>query len=654
MDMHNVRWPGWQAVRPLGGGAAGEVFEIQHHSPAGIESGALKVMQLPRDPGVIQQMLEGSDLETVKHRFHARMEAAAGAYGLMAALRGHPNVLSCEEPSVQPMADGIGWELTVKSEILQSASVMFAQGAAPEQVAHLGADMATALALCQERGVVHEGVKLSNIFVGDQGFKLGDFGAAKTTGMPCGGDLRCMSPEIYWGMGYDGRSDVYALGVLLYTLLNGGCLPLTAPGADAQMVNDACTRRLSGEALPLPAGGDPRLQQIIMRACAYEPAKRHGSALELRGELLAYLGMDPAAPLWPAQTAPVQSVPVPRPEPTWQPDPAPAPQPEQPAKKKNNSTLFLILAVAAAILVVGVVCFFTVHIWSEASCNEVPQCVICGKTGGKAQDHQWVEASCTQPETCSLCGETKGEALGHQMSEATKDTASVCKVCGMTDGKVLQPTLWVLKLISSGWQGSHKQTLEGSTVTLSFPEDSSFAQSQLSFMTSDGKAADGAFTAQWNEGVVGLTPAEGLEPGVYQVQLRTQDAGAMLTLCWGYAGETYLSSAEHFWSGNTWRSAAHGTYLTLEGGSVTATDIVSQATVFDSGREMIGVSKDGAGAPQPVVEEPVVLETTIYARDGQEGLVAFAYEGWYLACDADGAVYMTQQLDENCFWVAGR
>lgn len=654
MDMHNVRWPGWQAVRPLGGGAAGEVFEIQHYGPAGIESGALKVLQLPRDPASIQQLLDqGEELEAVKQRFHARADQVMGAYGLMAALKGHPNVLACEEPDIQPMADGIGWEVTVKTELLTPVRTV-----APDQVARLGADVATALALCHERGLVHEGVKLSNVFASEQGYKLGDFGAAKATGMPCGGDVRCMSPEMYWGMGYEARSDVYALGVLLYTLLNGGCLPLTAPGADAQAINDACVHRLTGEALPLPATGDERLQQIVMQACSYEPAKRQASAMELRTQLLALLGEDAAAPLWPVQ-APVQTAPTWQPQPTYQPQSTYRPQPEpereaQPVKKKNNSTLFLILAVAAAVLVLGVVGFFTVHIWSEVSCNQVAQCVICGKTADKAQAHKWVAATCTESETCSLCGETKGEPLGHQWSEATKDAAAVCAVCGESDGKVLQPTMWVIKLISSGWQGSHKQTQEGSTVTLAFPEDASFATSQVTVSAADGKAVEEGLTAQWNEGVLSLTPAEGLEPGVYNVQMRTDDAGAMITLCWGYEGEIYLSSNEQFWSGNTWCSDAHGTYLAIVGQEVKMVGGASAATVFDSARDMFGMEEDTSGNMRPQVGPTVTLDCMAYVRNGQDQLTVFTYEGRYLACDEQGQVYMSKELDENCFWIAGR
>lgn len=652
MDMHNVRWPGWQAVRPLGGGNAGEVFEIQHHSPGGIESGVLKVMRIPRNPEIIRQQLEqGNDPESVKQKLHARMEGAAWAYNVMHTLGSHPNVLACEEPGAQPMADGFGWELTVKTELLQSVAGAFPGGASQEQVLTLGLNVATALVLCHQQGLIHEGVKASNVFVTAQGcFKLGDFGAARASGMPCGGDLLCMPPEVYWGMGYDCRADVYGLGVLMYTLLNGGCLPLTGPEDPEQAFRDACVRRLSGEELPLPANGSEELTKIVMRACAYEPAKRYGSVEELRAELLALMGMDPSAPLWPMQSPqPVQGG-------TWRPEPVmeqSVQAAEQKPAKKNGVNLFLILAVAAAVLVVGVVCFFTVHIWSDAICNEVPKCVICGKTAGKAEGHHWESPTCVLPETCAVCGETEGEPLGHQWLAATRETPSTCSVCGEKQGDVLRPTLWVMKLISSGWLGGHRQSQEGQTVLISFPEDPGFVNSQMSAARADGTEVEG-FTVEWADGTAKLEPNGDLEPGVYHVQFRTEDAGAMVTVCWGYEGEEYLSAAEHFWSGVAWQSDAHGGYLTLDGGEVSVTDNVGKAAFFESAREMVGVTKGADGKLQVTAEEPVQLETVTYARNGQDGLVVFVYEGCYLACDSQGTVYMSQQLDENCFWTAGR
>ena len=213
--------------------------------------------------------------------------------------------------------------------------------------------------------------------------------------------------------------------------------------------------------------------------------------------------------------------------------------------------------------------------------------------------------------------------------------------------------MWVLKLISSGWQGSRKQAVEGSTVTLAFPEDASFASSEVTVFAADGKTVAEGLTVQWDAGVLSLTPAGSLETGVYNVQLRTDNAGAMITLCWGYEDEIYFSGNEQFWSGNSWCSDAHGTYLAVTGQEIKMVGGVSAATVFDSARDMIGMEKDG-GNLRPVVGPTVALECMTYVRNGQDQLTVFSYEGQYLACDQQGQVYMSKELDENCFWIAGR
>ena len=51
-----------------------------------------------------------------------------------------------------------------------------------------------------------------------------------------------------------------------------------------------------------------------------------------------------------------------------------------------------------------------------------------------------------------------------------------------------------------------------------------------------------------------------------------------------------------------------------------------------------------------MTDEPVRLQTMLYARDGENNLAVFAYEGWYLACDSMGNVYLTRELNGDCFW----
>lgn len=165
----------------------------------------------------------------------------------------------------------------MEGETLQTA---FPAGMPEQQVLRLAKDVADALTVWAGQGTVHEAVKPQNVFVtADGGFRLGE---PDRSPIACGGDLSCMSPEMYWGMRHDGRADVYALGLLLYTMLNEGVLPLAAPGADGKT---ACLRRLEGEELPPPKTGSKELQQVVLKACAYEPKDRYDTAEALRAAL---------------------------------------------------------------------------------------------------------------------------------------------------------------------------------------------------------------------------------------------------------------------------------------------------------------------------------------------------------------------------------
>ncbi len=75
------------------------------------------------------------------------------------------------------------------------------------------------------RGIVHRDIKPSNIFIDDQGLvKLTDFGIAKPASEEVTtilGTPKYLSPEIIQGKAFDGRADIYSLGILAFTLLTG-------------------------------------------------------------------------------------------------------------------------------------------------------------------------------------------------------------------------------------------------------------------------------------------------------------------------------------------------------------------------------------------------------------------------------------------------
>jgi serine/threonine protein kinase len=87
-----------------------------------------------------------------------------------------------------------------------------------------------------------------------------------------------MSPEQIRGKPLDGRSDVYALGVLAFELFTGR---LPFPGKSAQ---ETMLARLRGEPLKLREVRPefpPKVEAVISRALAMDPAARYGSMTEL-------------------------------------------------------------------------------------------------------------------------------------------------------------------------------------------------------------------------------------------------------------------------------------------------------------------------------------------------------------------------------------
>ena len=89
-----------------------------------------------------------------------------------------------------------------------------------------------AVSYLHKRNIIHRDLKTANVFLTQRGVvKIGDFGIAKTLGderattaTMCGTPF-CFSPELCEGKQYDKKTDIWALGVILYELLSGGTKP---------------------------------------------------------------------------------------------------------------------------------------------------------------------------------------------------------------------------------------------------------------------------------------------------------------------------------------------------------------------------------------------------------------------------------------------
>jgi len=103
-----------------------------------------------------------------------------------------------------------------------------------------------------------------------------------------------MAPEIELSKGYDATVDIYSLGLVLYKLLNNNRLPFLDPYTQLLAYQDRRTaigRRLSGEALPPPVEASPELAQIILTACAFDPAMRFQTPTAFKNALGSPIGV---------------------------------------------------------------------------------------------------------------------------------------------------------------------------------------------------------------------------------------------------------------------------------------------------------------------------------------------------------------------------
>jgi serine/threonine protein kinase len=158
----------------------------------------------------------------------------------------------------------------------------------------LAVELAEALDCAHGHGVVHRDLKPANILLTEEGRgKIADFGIAKlnlanlTLAGSAIGTPSYMSPEQLNGEAVDGRSDLFSLGAVLYTVLTG------YKPFQGNSVFTVSFKVVNRDPVPatvlnsqLPAG----LDHIIGRAMSKDPAKRYQSGEEMAKEIRALVG----------------------------------------------------------------------------------------------------------------------------------------------------------------------------------------------------------------------------------------------------------------------------------------------------------------------------------------------------------------------------
>jgi hypothetical protein len=262
----------YEIVASLGAGGMGEVYRARD-TRLGREV-AVKV--LPAEVATDQERL---------HRFEQEARAASAL--------SHPNILTLFDVGRD------GETSFLVTELLEGDSLRarLADGALPPRKAiEIGVEIARGLAAAHAKGIVHRDLKPENLFLTRDGVvKILDFGLAKLTlpesgaiaeattvpGMTATGMVMgtagYMAPEQVRGESADARSDLFALGCVLYELVSGrrAFAGNTAPETLSAILRD--------EPAPLAAPGPTGsvLEGIVRRCLEKRPEDRFQSARDL-------------------------------------------------------------------------------------------------------------------------------------------------------------------------------------------------------------------------------------------------------------------------------------------------------------------------------------------------------------------------------------
>jgi hypothetical protein len=259
-DLSGKQFGPYQIVAPLGEGGMAAVYKA--YQPSTERLVALKI--LPRHFGQDPQ-------------FVARFEQEAK---ILANLQ-HPHILPVFDYG---QAEGYAY---IVMPFLQSgtlAGLMRGRPLALAQIRRIIAQVGDALDYAHSRGLIHRDVKPSNVLLDERdNCLLSDFGIAKMVESSAhltatGGFIGTpayMSPEQGLGHKIDHRSDIYALGIILYEMATGR-VPYRAETPMATVVKHI------NDPLPIPRQVNPdlpeALERIMLRALAKQPEDRYGTA----------------------------------------------------------------------------------------------------------------------------------------------------------------------------------------------------------------------------------------------------------------------------------------------------------------------------------------------------------------------------------------
>ncbi|MCQ2483518.1 MAG: DUF4214 domain-containing protein [Clostridia bacterium] len=277
-------WGGWKIGELLSLSKDGRNASFELLPSSGNNIGLLRVASIIEETGDRSSQSKQEKLEYDNHKILLRQKALNDLTLLMSAFQGNAHILNIFNFTTRDWSDDgkYGCDLLIHTEKYANLRNKLDEGRlfTEYEVFRIGKDICSSLALAHSKGITHKNLKPESIFIGDKGFRLGDFGLESIFENRTTNSMFYAAPESINEGTVNELSDIYSLGLTMYELC-GGSVPPFPDSANAKDMNV----KLKWNDLPQLKNVSPELSAVITRACSYEPADRFQSVKEFSNAL---------------------------------------------------------------------------------------------------------------------------------------------------------------------------------------------------------------------------------------------------------------------------------------------------------------------------------------------------------------------------------
>ena len=264
-------WDEWTMDKFLYEGNLSNIYQVKNKDNIGV----IKVISVPK---IQTEVGNGQNLETreqMNSYFREVVSVLENEVSKLTILEGIPNVLTYKKYQAFERRTEIGFDFILLMDKEQSLlEYVASKKITNKEIVRIVREVAETLQKTHSEDIIHKDIKVENIFIGKNGQSiLGDFALARKIESFQSRSYRkmdsiYMAPEVMSEYDYNVATDIFALGMVLYLLLNDGQIP------------QFCNRRTFKTELPKPVRAKEKLSNIVLKAIAYRARERYVSAKE--------------------------------------------------------------------------------------------------------------------------------------------------------------------------------------------------------------------------------------------------------------------------------------------------------------------------------------------------------------------------------------